>query len=371
MKAVVIVPASSGSALASAVRLEASVPRPSPRKADQALIKVTSSSVNPVDVYVARGDFGGKPVGKIVGGDVAGVVVEAPSSSASASSSLPSFKPGDRVWALTPYYFPSAEDKDKRDGCWAEFCAADAAWLAPAPPEDRLPLADAGAGPLVLLTAWQALCAALGPPLPEEEEEKEGASISNRPRVLVTAAAGGVGHSAVQLAKQAWGATVVAVAGAPNRDFLLQDLGADEFVDYRDEQAVRRALGEEGEGDARGSGRGLDAAIDLLGGEWTARLAAALGRSSGKSSSGSRLAHIMNRGSDRSVLNALAADKGMVAPAIILVKPDGAALARMSRMIARGELRVHVSARYPLERAGEALEAVSGWHTRGKVVVTV
>jgi NADPH2:quinone reductase len=358
MKAVVLCPPAKGTTnppLSTCIRLDTSVPRPSPQPG-QALLRVSSSSANPVDVYVARGDFGGgeKARGSIVGGDVAGVVVEAPSSSSSSSAS--SFKPGDRVWALTPYYVPT---EGRRDGCWAEFVVADAAWLAPAPPENAMPLRDAGAGPLVLLTAWQALEAALGPPRPEDEEGDNDKAAAPRPRILITAASGGVGHVCVQLAKRAWGADVVAVAGARNKEFVLGELGADEHVDYEDEHSVRRALGED-EGE---KGRGLDAAVDLLGGEWTGRLAAALSRSKGRG----RLAHVMNRGTDRAELEALGKDK----VGVILVKPDGVALARCARMIGRGQLKVAVAARFGLEQAAEALESVAGWHTRGKVVVTV
>jgi NADPH:quinone reductase-like Zn-dependent oxidoreductase len=346
--------------LSAAVRLDASAPLPKPSPG-QALVRVVSSAANPVDVYIASGDFGGDGAkGKIMAGDLAGVVEEVVPVPAAPTSTSQTFKKGDRVWALTPYFAPStaAAANNPKGGCWAEYAVADLAWLAPAPSEaSSLPLSDAGAGPLVLLTAWQALEAALGPPLPEEGDNTTQPSPR---RVLVTAAAGGVGHVCVQLAKNAWGCSVVGVAGQRNRDFVLHELGAEECVDYADEQAVKVALGEE-----EGKGGGFDAAVDLLGGAWTARLARCVAAKKGK------VAHVMNRGTGEARLEELRKQAGEDRIATIFVKPDGAALARAARMIEGGKLKVVVAARFPLERAGEALEAVSGWHTRGKVVVTV
>jgi hypothetical protein len=81
-----------------------------------------------------------------------------------------------------------------------------------------LPLEQAGALPLVGLTAWQALAPA--------KPEARGALGE---RVLVHAGAGGVGHIAVQLAKAA-GLTVVATCGPANVEFVRDELGADEVV---------------------------------------------------------------------------------------------------------------------------------------------
>lgn len=352
--------------LSSCLKLETSAPLPKPGPG-QALVRVSSSSANPVDVYIANGDFGGADAaGKTMAGDLAGVVEEvaAPPPSSPSSGAAPAFKKGDRVWALTPYFAPgtAAAAGAPMSGCWADYAVADLAWLAPAPSEAALPLADAGSGPLVLLTAWQALEATLGPP-PPEGEEKEGEPApppQQERRVLITAAAGGVGHVAVQLAKKCWGCSVVVgVAGARNRDFVLGQLGADGFVDYADAAAVADALEQEG----------FDAAVDLLGGEWTRRLARCVGKKANAGGKGGKLAHVMNRGTGEAGVDALRAELGEGAIETIFVRPDGAALARCARLVDRGELKVEVAARFPLERAGEALEAVSGWHTRGKVVV--
>ena len=87
------------------------------------------------------------------------------------------FKVGDKVFALTPGFFNASGQ-----GCYAEFVAADADWVARVP--DNLPLDQAAGLPLVALTAWQAL---------QQAGPKAGQ------RCLVNAASGGVGHQAVQV----------------------------------------------------------------------------------------------------------------------------------------------------------------------------
>jgi NADPH:quinone reductase-like Zn-dependent oxidoreductase len=93
-------------------------------------------------------------------------------------------------------------------GCYAEYVACDEAWLARVP--DNLPLEVAAGVPLVALTAWQAL---------------QGAAPQAGQRLVINAAAGGVGHVAVQLAK-VLGLHVTALAGPANIEFV-QSLGAD------------------------------------------------------------------------------------------------------------------------------------------------
>ncbi len=178
-----------------------SVARPEPG-ADEVLIRVKGAGVNPID-YMTRSGVGVTRHWKevsfplILGWDVSGVVEQSNSSS---------FKPGDEVYTFTR--FP------KEAGAYAEFIAAPAAEVTAKPASiDHL---TASGVPLAALTAWQALF--------------EKGALEAGQTVLIHAAAGGVGHFAVQLAK--WrGATVIATASARNETFV-RDLGADIFVDY-------------------------------------------------------------------------------------------------------------------------------------------
>ncbi len=117
------------------------------------------------------------------------------------------FQPGDEVIGMLSYPFGH--------GAHAEYVAAPARVFARKPA--CLDHAQAAALPLVSLTAWQALV--------------EIADVQAGERVLIHAAAGGVGHVAVQLAKSR-GAYVIGTASRPKHDFL-RELGVDEALDYR------------------------------------------------------------------------------------------------------------------------------------------
>ena len=196
------------------------VPRPEPGPTE-VLVRVAAAGVNPVDWKVrARGGFLGEPP-FTVGWDVAGVVEEL-------GRGVTRFTPGDRVFGMPR--FP------REAAAYAEYVTAPSRQLA------RIPegLGDVGAAalPLAGLTAWQALV--------------ETAGVGPKSRVLILAAAGGVGHLAVQIAK-ARGAYVIGTARAEKHAFLTS-LGADEAVDYTT-------------GPLAGGVHDVDVVLDLVGGE--------------------------------------------------------------------------------------------------------
>lgn len=166
------------------------------------LVNVKAVGINPIDI-AARSSGGpiktvietSLPV--ILGWDIAGTVAETNSDS---------FKPGDRVFALSK--FPQIA------GGYAEFAAVPASEAVIIP--DRLSFEEAAAVPLAALTAWQSLV--------------DTADLKANQRILIHAAAGGVGHFAVQIAKHL-GAYVIGSASPGNFEFL-KNLGADEVVDY-------------------------------------------------------------------------------------------------------------------------------------------
>lgn len=130
-----------------------------------------------------------------LGFDVAGIVK-------GIGAQVKGFKPGDRVMGLAPM------------SAYVEFIAMEEEHLVPVP--DNLTLREAGAVPTVGITAWQALF--------------HYGQIQPGQRILIHAGSGGVGHVAVQLAKQ-HGAYVIATARESNHSFL-HGLGADEAIDY-------------------------------------------------------------------------------------------------------------------------------------------
>ncbi|MFW8597100.1 NADP-dependent oxidoreductase [Enterococcus innesii] len=170
-------------------------------KANQLLVKVAATSINPIDWKLREGylkqmfpwDF---PI--ILGWDVAGDIVEI-------GADVTEFKVGDAIYA---------RPETTRFGTYADYAIVDAE-LAAIKPENQN-YAEAAAVPLAGLTAYQALF--------EHGRLKAGE------KVLIHAGAGGVGTYAVQLAKAA-GAYVITTASPRNHE-LLQKLGADEIIDY-------------------------------------------------------------------------------------------------------------------------------------------
>lgn len=195
----------------------------------EVLVRVVAASVNPVDHKIRRH---GPPIAPelpaVLGCDFSGVVV-------AVGEGVEGFAPGDRVFGC------AGGVRGVAGGSYAELIRADARLLAPAPAS--IPLRDAAALPLVVITAWEGL---------------ERAGVGPGTRLLVHGGTGGVGHVAVQLAK-ARGAHVTATVSTPEKAALARALGADEIVNYREEPVadyVRRLTG----------GDGFDVVFDATGG---------------------------------------------------------------------------------------------------------
>ncbi|KAE8685853.1 serine/threonine-protein kinase MHK-like [Hibiscus syriacus] len=180
------------------------VPIPSPKK-DEVLIKVEAASINPIDWKIQNGiarPFLPRKFPHIPGTDVAGEIVLV-------GSEVKRFRAGDKVVAVLG-----------NGGALAEFAVAKEGSTVPRPPE--ISALEAAALPIAGLAAHQSITQHAGLKL-----DGSGPQVN----VLVTAASGGVGTFAVQLAKLA-NAHVTATCGARNMD-LVRSLGADEVLDYK------------------------------------------------------------------------------------------------------------------------------------------
>jgi len=199
---------------------EIPVPQPAP---DEVLIKVHATSVNPVDWKIREGQRKVKFPGKLpltLGWDVSGTI-EALGEKVSA------FKKGDEVYG---------RPDPTKNGAYAEYIVVKANIISIKP--TSIGHTEAAAVPLAGLTAWQALF--------------DHGLLKAGQKVLIHAAAGGVGTYAVQFAK--WkGAYVIGTASSANIDFLKR-LGADEVIDYKMED-FETALSD------------VDLVLDTIGGE--------------------------------------------------------------------------------------------------------
>jgi len=291
------------------------VDRPAPGPGE-VLVRVAAAGVNPVDWKVrsgASGEWFGRPP-YIPGWDLAGVV-EAAGPDVSA--------PVVGAEVLGMPRFP------KQAGCYAEYVAAPAAELTVRPPE--LDWTAAGGLPLAGLTALQVL---------------DVAGVASGQRVLVHAAAGGVGHLAVQLAK-ARGARVTGTARADKHPFL-RELGADETIDYTAvpfDEAVKD----------------VDVVVDPIGGDTSLRSLRVL-------RPGGILVLIVGQASEEALAAARAAGVRFERH---LVHPDGPGLVRLADLARQGELRVAVERTLPLDQAARAHELGERGRTQGKLVLSV
>ncbi|MDG4861997.1 NADP-dependent oxidoreductase, partial [Streptomyces sp. T-3] len=181
------------------VLTSAEVERPEPGLGE-ILVRVHAAGVNPVDWKIRTGGpFVPQAGPAILGYDVSGTIE-------AVGPGVTLYAPGDEVFGMPR--FPELA------GGYAEFVTAPARRFVPKPA--TVGHIEAAALPLAALTAWQALI--------------DTAGLRAGQRVLIHAAAGGVGHLAVQIAK-AQGAYVIGTASASNHAFL-RELGADEVVDY-------------------------------------------------------------------------------------------------------------------------------------------
>jgi NADPH:quinone reductase-like Zn-dependent oxidoreductase len=316
---------------------ETRVPKPQPG-GTEVLVRVHAAAINPADWKTRSGGGwagptvntatrsvsltggGGRRVGvtdqgPILGWDVSGVVE-------AVGRGVTQLKPGDEVFGMPLFpHFP---------GGYSEYVTAPSRQFVLKPA--TLTHVQAAALPLASLTAYQAL--------------HDYARVKPGQKVLIHAAAGGVGHLAVQIAK-ALGAHVIGTASAAKHDFL-RGLGADEVIDYR-------------EVDFAAAVSGVDVVIDTIGGDY-------FDRSLRTMNPGGTLVALSYDVS--SEMKARAAERDITSD-FMLVEPDLAALTEIRALVVDGRLRPVVDAELPLAEAAKAHELGETNRVSGKIVLKV
>ena len=280
----------------------------------EVLVRVHAAGLNPTDwKHRARRIFLGPPP-FVLGWDVSGVVE-------ATGYGVTLVKPGDEVFGMLPYPYGV--------GSHAEYVTGPARAFAPKPA--NMDHVQAAALPLAALTAWQALA--------------DTARLEAGQRVLIHAAAGGVGHLAVQIAK-ARGAYVIGTASAGNHD-LVRGLGADELVDYHDTDFATAVT------DA-------DVVLDPVGGDYPARSLRTL-------RDGGLLVCLSRFGAE---VAAEAAERGIRAE-LLLVEADHGGMTAIGDLVTQGRLRPVIAGTFPLADAAKAHQAGDTGHVAGKLVLTM
>ena len=298
---------------------ETRVPKPRPG-GTEILVRVHAAAINPADWKTrAGGGWAGRSdvteQGPILGWDVSGVVE-------AVGRGVTLFKPGDEVFGMP--LFP------RFPGGYSEYVAAPSRQFVLKPAD--LTHVQAAALPLAALTAYQAL--------------HDVANVQPGQKVLIHAAAGGVGHLAVQIAK-ALGAHVVGTASAAKHDFL-RELGADEVVDYREVDFAETVTG-------------VDVVVDAIGGDYFDRSL----RTMNPGGTFVALSYDVS-----AAMKARAAERDITAD-FMLVEPDLGGLTAIRALVADGRLRPVVDTVLPLADAAKAHELGETNRAAGKIVLTV
>jgi NADPH:quinone reductase-like Zn-dependent oxidoreductase len=288
-------------------------PRPKPGE-DEVLIRVFASSVNPFDCAVRAGymnSYFNYILPLIPGTDVSGVIEEV-------GANVTDLKPGDEVYTRVGVW---------RDGAYAEYALAPAADVAYKP--KTVDHFHAAALPHVTLTAWQALV--------------EVAELAPGQTVLVHAAAGGVGHIAVQLSKIR-GAKTIGTASVHIDQ--LKELDVDETIDYSTTNFEDEV-------------KDVDVVLDLIGGDTQQRSWAVM------RPGGILVATVQPPSEETAQAHGVRQNFVSTAPPIKRV------LTEVASLVDTGQLKPIVSAILPLSEIQKAHEMVEGKHVHGKVVLSV
>jgi NADPH2:quinone reductase len=291
-------------------------------------IAVRAAGCNFSDILMLKGEYQVKPPFPFIpGGEVGGIVSEV-------GAAVSSFAVGDRVLARCAL------------GGYAEEVVTPESATYALP--DELSFEAGAALPTVYPTSYAALV--------------WRAPVVAGETVLVHAAAGGVGLSAVQIAK-ALGARVIATAGGPAKLEVAAAAGADVLIDYRKEDFVPIVLNET-------EGRGADVIYDSVGGDTTDRSLKCINWNGRLLIIGFASGEIPDVKMNRVLLKNISL-VGLHWSAYPEKEPAriDQCIEGLFEMAASGGIDPLISARYSLDKASEALLALGSRRTVGKIVL--
>jgi NADPH:quinone reductase-like Zn-dependent oxidoreductase len=290
------------------------LPKPS-ILASQVLIKVKAAGVNPVDYHIRNGmlkDSGTHELPLVLGWDAAGIVSEV-------GQHVTDFKLGDEVYVYSPL---------TEQGAQAEYLAVDANVVALKPVS--LSFIESAAVPLAVLTALQALTT-------HGELQKDQ-------KILIHNASGGVGNFAVQIAKQL-GAYVIATGSPAKKDFIMA-LGADEFIDYKQDDFEQHASD-------------IDLVFAAVGGNNIVERSLAVIKPNG------RLISLLDEIDEKK------AQSKNIHYARMMVEPSKAGLNKIADMLEANQLQVTIDSVFSLDDAKKAMIKSESARATGKIVIEV
>lgn len=299
----------------------------------QVKVRMHAAGVNPVDTKLRAGAYPIQHFPFIPGCDGAGVIVEA-------GPDVSRFKTGDAV-----YFFHGGISGIQ--GNYAEYAIIDERFLSRKP--QKLDYFHAAAAPLVLLTAWESLF--------------DRAALGEGQTVFINAGAGGVGHVAIQLAKDA-GARVCTTVSNDEKAAFVTALGADCVINYKREGVIEKV-------NDWTDGKGVNVALDNIGGRET-QMMFSLTRTYG---------HVVSLLLPENGLDwTIARQRNLSFSLEVMLTPQAAGLVaaqkhqtgileQCAELFDTDKLTVHVSEILPMAKAARAHQLIEEGHTTGKLVL--
>ena len=300
-------------------------------------VKLSAAGINPIDTKLRKNPvFYPDKLPCILGCDGAGIVE-------SVGTEVTRFKVGEEV-----YFFNGGLGNEI--GTYAEYTVVHQDYAAFTP--RHATLEEAAGLPLALITAWEALL--------------DRGNLLEGQTVLIHGAAGGVGHLAVQIAKQA-GATVLATFGTRDKAAWVTSLGADRVFVYNDVDFATAVLDWT-------KGNGVDLVFDTVGGDTFCRSFACT-RVYG------RIVSLLQWDCSSDALK-IARTRNLVLAFVLILTPtllsmhdqrihQRRILEEGARLIEANRLKIKISHTLTLEQAGQAHTMIEEGHTTGKIVLKI
>jgi NADPH:quinone reductase-like Zn-dependent oxidoreductase len=300
------------------VEINQSTPLPNDPSSGKVLVRIKAAGVNPVDWKLREGymqQMMPLQFPSTLGMDFSGVIEKV-------GQEVSEFKQGDEVYGR-------ASVMEGGSGAFAEMALANADSIAHKP--KTLSHEEAAGLPLVGVSAWQALV--------------ETIRLSNGQRILIHGGAGGIGTIAIQLAKHL-GAYVATTVSTNDKEFVKEELGADEVIDYKT-QNFEDVLSND-----------YDAVFDTVGGETYKRSFKVLKR-------GGIIVSMLEQ-PDHELM-----DRFGVRAIVQLTRVNRERLTKLAQWVDQNNIRVNIDKTFLLDEASKALDYQRDAHPRGKIVLQV
>jgi NADPH:quinone reductase-like Zn-dependent oxidoreductase len=302
------------------IEIDQDSPIPNDPSEGKVLVKVKAAGVNPIDWKISEGYL--QQVMPIefpatLGWDFSGIVEKI-------GAGVSDIKQGEEVYGQSSVAMGGS-------GTFAEMALANADNIARKP--IILSHEEAAGLPTVGVTAWQALVEIIG--------------LSKGQKILIHGGAGGVGSIAIQLAKNL-GAYVATTVSEKDKEFVKEELGADEIIDYKI-QSFEDVL----------SSHDYDAVLDTVGGETYTRSFKVL-----KNGSGIIVSTVEQP-------NQELMEKFGVRAIFVFSQVSRERLTKLAQWVDQNNIHVNVDKTFPLEDAAHALDHQRVAHPRGKVVLAI